>query len=208
MTYLAYRADMESAASALSEKNIIHARKWTLLGSGPRGNGHPEGVPLISGTTAEDVTQYVLTGRKMMLDSMRNEDRFARDLSILPTMAQFRTTRHIVGAYSVQESDLCRRLPDSIAAVADFLTAGEWYEIPYRALYSPEYPNLWTAGRTVSADGWAWVVVRVIPGSACSGQAAGLAAALCLKHGFTAATLPYSMLSDALVAEGGRMHAE
>lgn len=64
MTYLAYRADMESAASALSEKNIIHARKWTLLGSGPRGNGHPEGVPLISGTTAEDVTQYVLTGRK------------------------------------------------------------------------------------------------------------------------------------------------
>ena len=56
MTYLAYRADMESAASALSEKNIIHARKWTLLGSGPRGNGHPEGVPLISGTTAEDLS--------------------------------------------------------------------------------------------------------------------------------------------------------
>ncbi len=208
MTYLAYRADMESAASALSEKNIIHARKWTLLGSGPRGNGHPEGVPLISGTTAEDVTQYILTGRKMMLDSMRNEDRFARDLSILPTMAQFRTTRHIVGAYSVQESDLCRRLPDSIAAVADFLAVGEWYEIPYRSLYNPEYPNLWTAGRTVSADGWAWVVVRVIPGSACSGQAAGLAAALCLKHGLTAATLPYSMLSDALIAEGGRIHAE
>lgn len=208
MTYLAYRTDMEAVSSALAEKNILLARKWTLLGAGPRGNGHPEGIPFIEGTTAEEVTQYVLAGRKMMLDSMRNEDRFSRDLTVLPTMAQFRTTRHIVGAYSIQESDLCRRLPDSIAPIADFSATGEWYEIPYRALYNPSYPNLWTAGRTVSADGWAWVVVRVIPGCACSGQAAGLAAALCLKRGFTADTLPYAILLDALVAEGAKVHPE
>lgn len=207
MTFLAYRTDTEAVRTALNENNMLKARKWTLLGSGPHGNGHPEGVPLISGTTAEEVTDYVLSGRRMMLDSMRNENRFERDLSILPTMAQFRTTRHIVGAYTVHESDMNKRLDDSIAAVSDFLTAGEWYEVPYRSLYNPLYPNLWTAGRTAAADGWAWVVVRVIPGSACSGQAAGLAAALCLRNGYEASTLPYSMLIDALVAEGGRAHA-
>ncbi len=206
MTYLAYRADMEAAENAVSQHNLLKARQWSLMGAGPRGNGHPEDMPLVGGTTAEEVTGYVLAGRKLLLDFMRGEDRFSRDLSVLPTMAQFRTTRHIQAAYTVRESDLCKPLEDSIGVVADFSTAGEWYEVPYRSLYHPDYPNLWTAGRTAAADGWAWVVIRVIPGCACSGQAAGLAAALCLKHGFDAAALPYAMLADALVAEGGRPH--
>ena len=53
-----------------------------------------------------------------------------------------------------------------------------------------------------AAEGWAWSVIRVIPGAACSGQAAGMAAALSLRHGETAATLPPRRLIDALRAEG------
>ncbi|MEG1755169.1 MAG: FAD-dependent oxidoreductase [Clostridia bacterium] len=207
MTFMAYRADMEAAGSAIVENNILKARKWTLLGAGPRGNGHPENVPLIAGTTAKEVTKYVLDGRRMMLESMRGEDRFARDISMLPTMPQLRTTRHIRGAYALQELDVCTAQTDSVGVVADFQTPGEWYELPYRALYDPAYPNLWTAGRTAAAEGWAWSAIRVIPGAACSGQAVGIAAALCVRHGLAAYDLPYAMLLDVITAEGGRVHA-
>lgn len=206
MTYLAYRIDGESIQAALAKNNMLLARKWNILGSGPKGVGHPEGMERVSGTTAEEVTRYVLGGRKMMLDSMRDEDRFSRDLMVLPSMAQFRTTRRIAGAYAVTEADLCRKLPDSVGPVCDFLTAGEWYEIPYRALYAPGYPNLFTAGRTAAAEGWAWVVVRVIPGAVCSGEAVGIAAALCQKLGLAAEELPYETLRQAIEAAGGKPH--
>lgn len=206
LTCVAYRADMDALRDALSEGSILKARRWTRLGAGPRGKGHPEGAPMLSGTTAEEVTQFVLAGRRMLLDSLRKEDRFRRDISALPAMAQFRTTRHIDGAYTIQDSDACRELVDSVGVIPDFTQADRWHELPYRALYHPDYPNLWTAGRTAAAEGWAWSVIRVIPGAACSGQAAGMAAALSLRHGETAATLPPRRLIDALRAEGVRPH--
>lgn len=206
MTYIAYRIDQMSMERAQKSGNILNSRFWYALGAGPRENGHPEGLPLISGTTAREITDFVLYGRSMAFDRLRQEDRFSRDITALPTMPQLRTTRHITAACSVQESDVNREQPDSVGAVADFQTPGEWYEIPYRALYNPKFDNLFTAGRTAAADGWAWVVVRIIPGAACSGQAAGVAAALCLKYGCAASELPYGALIDALTAAGVRPH--
>ena len=95
---------------------------------------------------------------------------------------------------------------DSVGVIPDFTQADRWHELPYRALYHPDYPNLWTAGRTAAAEGWAWSVIRVIPGAACSGQAAGVAAALCLARGCSAAELPTGVLCDALAAAGCKPH--
>lgn len=206
MTYLSYRLTEDSMNSALQSGNILRSRIWNLLGAGPRGVGQPEGAPLVAGTTARQITDYVLYGRNMTLQQLKDEDRFHRDLTALPTLPQLRTTRHIRAAYTILESDENRVQPDSVGAVADFQKPGAWYEIPYRALYSPDYPNLFTAGRTAAAQGWAWVVVRVIPGAACSGQAAGVAAALCLKRGCAAKDLPVEVLTEALKAQGVRPH--
>ncbi len=59
------------------------------------------------------------------------------------------------------------------------------YGIPYRALYSKNVPNLLCAGRNISATHSAMSSTRVMATCAVMGQAAGTAAALCVKHGST-----------------------
>ena len=57
------------------------------------------------------------------------------------------------------------------------------YAIPYRALYSENIENLFFAGRNISMTHAAMSSTRVMATCAVCGQAAGTAAALCIKHG-------------------------
>jgi hypothetical protein len=58
------------------------------------------------------------------------------------------------------------------------------YGIPYRCLYSRNVPNLFLAGRIISASHVAFGSSRVMATGAHGGQAVGLAAKLCLEHGW------------------------
>ena len=55
--------------------------------------------------------------------------------------------------------------------------------IPYRCLITENYPNLIVAGRAISADEEAFAAIRVQAPCMETGQAAGIAAGLCLKSG-------------------------
>jgi len=55
--------------------------------------------------------------------------------------------------------------------------------IPYRSLITETHPNLLAAGRCISADGEAFAAIRVQAPCMESGQAAGFAAAMCVKDG-------------------------
>lgn len=55
--------------------------------------------------------------------------------------------------------------------------------IPYRSLVAKGFPNLLVAGRAISADENAFAAIRVQVPCMETGQAAGIAAALCLKEG-------------------------
>jgi hypothetical protein len=57
------------------------------------------------------------------------------------------------------------------------------YQIPWRAMYSRNIPNLMLAGRIISASHVAFASTRVMATCAHGGQAVGMAAALCLKDG-------------------------
>jgi hypothetical protein len=57
------------------------------------------------------------------------------------------------------------------------------YSIPYRALYSRNVRNLFLAGRIISASHVAFSSTRVMATCAHNAQAAGMAAALCRRHG-------------------------
>ena len=57
--------------------------------------------------------------------------------------------------------------------------------IPYRSLIAENFPNLLVAGRAISADADAFAAIRVQVPCMETGQAAGVAAALCLKEGGT-----------------------
>ena len=95
-------------------------------------------------------------------------------------MAQFRTTRRIVGRETMTDGQHGLHRPDSIGLVADWRKAGYVWEIPYGTLLPQRVTGLLVAGRCISSEGDAWEVTRVIPPAALTGQVAGLAAGLAI----------------------------
>jgi hypothetical protein len=60
---------------------------------------------------------------------------------------------------------------------------GESYGVPYRIIVPQKVDNLYVTGRCVSTDRPMQSSIRVMPGCYITGQAAGVGAALCVKHG-------------------------
>lgn len=63
---------------------------------------------------------------------------------------------------------------------------GESYSIPYRCLVPKKLKNVLVAGRSVGADHAMQASIRVIPGCYITGQACGVAAAVCVTDGTAA----------------------
>lgn len=206
LTCIVHRADREGVSEAAETGDTLALRRWTRYGGGVVGNDHPEGVPLVSGVTAEEITDFVLDGRRMLMDKVRGEERRGRDVLALPQMPQLRKIRRLEGAFTLLPEHVGQSFDDSISTMVDFRQVGQCYELPYRMLYHPRFTNLFAAGRIVSADGWAWDVVRVIPGAVATGEAAGAAAALCAGHGWSAGDLDVSRLQAHLQEQGVRLH--
>ena len=75
---------------------------------------------------------------------------------------------------------------------------GESYGIPYRILLPRGLSNVLTCGRCVSTDRHVHASLRVIPGAYITGQAAGMAASLCLQRSCTPRDLPGTEVRAAL----------
>lgn len=201
-SFIAHMSDPGQKHSALGN------RRWLGVGSDLYGNGQPADRPYVSGTTNEEITRFLLDGRRAFLDRIRNDDRKGRDIASLPAQAQLRKTRRIAGAYTLTTEDNHVSHADSVGLTGDFERPGDWYEIPYGCLISPGCGNLFAAGRMISSDGWAWDVTRVIPVCALTGQAAGAAAALCAAESVTAQALPVEKLQSLLRIQGVKLHRE
>ncbi len=74
--------------------------------------------------------------------------------------------------------------------------------IPYRSLISPDLDNLMASGRIISTDEWAHATIRVQATAMAIGEAAGTAAALCVKSGENVHTADVSELRRRLAANG------
>ncbi|MEO7995501.1 MAG: FAD-dependent oxidoreductase, partial [bacterium] len=131
-----------------------------------------------------------------------------------------RESRRIVGEYMLTGEDVIHatKFPDVIARgsfgidihCADYtgcgitgldLPEGQSYDIPYRCLVPQEIENLLIGGRCISVTHIALGSTRIQPVSAATGQAAGIAAAISLKYGYTPRELPYRLLRPALIAQ-------
>ena len=75
------------------------------------------------------------------------------------------------------------------------------YGVPYRCLLPKDVEGLMLAGRCISADSPAAGAIRVMPPAMAIGQAAGIAAALCLHNGTDPKSLDYSDLRPALLEQ-------
>jgi hypothetical protein len=206
-TYATFGVDLESCRRAAEKGRIDLAyRRYSGGQATLYGQKHPEGMKRFGGTSAEEVTEYVVKNQRILLDSIKGDDRSTRDVVVLPGMAQFRTTRRIDGAYTLTTDDQYRHFADSIGAIGDFEQNDYLYEVPLRCLVHPDYDNLITAGRSAAAAGYAWDVLRVIPPAILTGQAAGLCASQALAEAVPVRQITLAPVQQKLADSGVIIH--
>jgi hypothetical protein len=137
-------------------------------------------------------------------------------LEVAPKLG-VRETRRIRGRYVLTEQDVRgeARFEDAIGicnspvdihepggktAVMDHVGTG--YGIPFRCLVPEEIDGLYVAGRCISADEVAFGSTRNVPACATTGEAAGVAAAVAVRTGATAANVSVKQVQDALQRSG------
>ncbi len=202
LSYWVHDFTYDSAKKYAEDGDLAAFRRWNCTGSAANGTGHPKVMKCFRGDSAEEITEFVLCGKEMVLKKYEGTDPKRREIMTLPEMPQFRTIRHIVGKSTFMGTEDGVTCADSIGAIGDFRVSGTHYTIPYATLYHPSYPNILAAGRIISAEGEGWEITRVIPGCALTGEAAGVAAALALKYGNSADEVPYGELRATLEARG------
>jgi hypothetical protein len=130
-----------------------------------------------------------------------------------------RESRRIVGRYEITEQDILavRKFDDSIARgtyeidihnpsgtgtrIAQ-IPDGDFYTIPYRATVPLSVTNLLVAGRPISSAHEAHAAFRIMPITACVGEAAGIAATLAVRGGIAAIDVAVPELHKILTAHG------
>ena len=200
-SYYSTVSDMRKAVE--SEQLHLGIRKKYL---GTKGKDDQKDTKKYIGTDAQDVTQFIIDGRKLLLKDLKDDSEEEKYLLMLPGMAQFRTTRRLKGCYELVEKDVFTHFDDSIGCIPHPTKVGPVYEIPYRTLITKEIKNMITAGRTISSTGEAWEVTRLIPPACLTGQAAGIAAALSVKQGCNLMNVPVDKLQEELRHSGVMIH--
>ncbi|MCA0213833.1 MAG: FAD-dependent oxidoreductase [Proteobacteria bacterium] len=130
-----------------------------------------------------------------------------------------RETRNVQGLYELNEEDIRvgARFDDAIGqgcfpvdihhpdgkSQEHIDVGGDGaYDIPYRCLVPQKTENVWVAGRCISVSQYAHGATRNMAPCMTTGEAAGIAAALCAKTGTAAAGLPMATLQPALREAG------
>lgn len=179
------------------------------VGAGDDGSGAPKGVRKFNGVDSKDVSEFILTGRRLFLEKCKREQeklgpngRKQYFPVALPAMADFRTTRRIEARYTVGDGESFRHFEDGVGVVTNWKGGRDLWELPYRALLPQNIGGLLTAGRCIGARDEAWSVFRVIPAAAMSGEVAGLAASMAAERGADPAELPVPELQAELSNRG------
>ncbi|MFE9773320.1 FAD-dependent oxidoreductase [Streptomyces sp. NPDC005931] len=198
------------------------------------GTPHPREVSVNStrvtrvlGTSVWDLTRAEYTARRQLAQI----DRFLRTrvpgfeesyLVQSGTHIGVRETRRVVGDYQLTGHDIlgARAFPDVIAhgaypvdihnprgsgTVLKRVPTGRFYDIPLRCLVPRGTQRLLVAGRCISGTHVAHSSYRVMPIAMATGQAAGVCAALTVKHGHGPRGLPYRLVQHELLRQGAHL---
>jgi hypothetical protein len=200
----------------------VPGRPWELAFNCPR---IPEKT---AGTNVDDLSDAMRLGRQAIrryLEFCRHFLPGCKDsyISVSATMAGIRETRRIKGLYQLTADDVLngQKFEDAVARCnypidihrdpgqegggLTHLRTREYYEIPYRCLVPAGIENLLIAGRCLSASFQAQASARIQPVCRALGQAAGVAAALSLKHDTSPAGLDGVMVRRELAASGANL---
>ena len=157
---------------------------------------------------------------QLIIEVLRREFPEFRDCWLAKSGIQtgVRETHHIVGIYELQRDDILvpKAFPDTIAKGAHVIDIHssdsneqnglviprQEYNIPFRCLVPHGSINLITAGRCLCADGPGFGSVRVMATCMAMGQAAGTAAALGFKYGYSMSSMDFAQLRETLIEQG------
>ena len=141
-----------------------------------------------------------------MLERLKTTDRKTREVVTLPGMPQFRTTCHLDGDYTFTVNDAYKHFEDSIGAINDFEHRDHLFEVPLRAICRKDYPNVLTAGRSASGEGYGWDILRVIPPAIITGQSAAEVACLAIDSGVPVSDVDIKTLHQKLEEDNIMVH--
>ena len=206
-TMVAYGTDLAHCKQAV-EKNDVGLACVSYHGGNASlyGQYHPADMPKFPGASVEVVSDYLIQNQLKLFEKVKDQPRMERDVQYLPAEAQLRTTRHIDGDATLTMDDLYRHQETSIGAICDFDHRDRLFEVPFGTLVKHGFDNLLTCGRSASASGWGWDVLRVIPPAVLTGQAAGIAAALALDEQKPVYDAPVSAIQKVLADTGVIIH--
>jgi hypothetical protein len=143
-----------------------------------------------------------LVGREVVVEQQLLPTGPGASIAPLPRDGQGRCTAIAVGNYA---NDHHYPGPDWPLAPKSCRWGGRWsgtpFTIPYGALVSGAIANLLAADKAISVSHMANGATRLQPLVLNLGQAAGLAAALCLQRGEDPAELPVALLQEALIRD-------
>jgi hypothetical protein len=155
-------------------------------------------LPKLDGTDPEDLTAGEIEGRRQAVMAVEAMRRFnpgcetARLRNFGMTLG-IRDTRKIDAAYNMTAADVREqgRFDDSIGIFPEFLdgygililpTTGRYFQLPYRTLLPQGVENLLVAGRATGGDRDSHAATRNMMCCTVTGQGAGVAAAVSVKH--------------------------
>jgi hypothetical protein len=189
-------------------KVVINMQGWSDL-SGEY-TGTEDVKPLtnrrFTGLDGEEISEMLTLSHAEMLktyEKKKAEDD-SYEINMMPTIPQLRMTRKIVGAYTMDYSEMHKEFPDSIGMVSDWRKKGPIYEIPFGCLYGEKIKNLLACGRCISVTDDMWDITRVIPDCVVTGEAAGIAASM----SDDIPALSVQSLQEKLKANGVKLHVQ
>jgi glycine/D-amino acid oxidase-like deaminating enzyme len=176
---------------------------------------------VVNATDPAFLTAAEIEGRRQALEYIR----FLRDripgyshagVAAFGTQIGIRETRRIIGDYVLTREDVlsARQFDDQIGLCGapieehgpgnvtrwEYLPDGECVGIPYRALLPQRLENVFVAGRCFSATHDAHASVRSMAQCMAMGQAAGSAAAWCVRKNTDSRSLSFAELRDRLLS--------
>lgn len=174
------------------------------------------------GTDPDDLTKFEMEGRDqamLAIEAMRQfhpgcEDAKLRNFGM--TLG-IRDTRKIDAVYNMTAVDVREqaRFEDSVGIFPEFIdgygililpTTGRYFHVPYRTLLPQGVDNLLVAGRSTGGDRDSHAATRNMMCCTVTGQGAGVAAAISVKHKQGFAGLDIGLVQKELLRQGVRLH--
>ena len=173
------------------------------------------------GTDPADLTRGEMEGRRQAVHAVEALKHFmpgceGAKLRNFGMTLGIRDTRKIEALYNMTAVDVREqgRFDDSIGIFPEFIdgygllilpTTGRYFHVPYRSLVPQGVQGLLVAGRSIGGDKVSHAAVRNMMCCAVSGQGAGTAAAVSLKHGQPLDRIDIGLVQAELRRQGARL---